>query len=649
MLKNRIHALLDRYHVVPPPVSDLFGKRGRDYLSKVELFRPPVKGVRMFAHRCVRAAILVAATALAGFAAADDGSNPQTECTLSKQALRWLNSPGLAARIQLRWGLTLTQGSLVIMAYDHLLGTWSAFRPVADASNPSTFQPVPLSLEPTDDPRVPLIRLGHKDKLLLVVTDVNPLLYSITDEKITAADIPELASIQSLAAAFGGVYGTYVHDLSGKQLTPGPGDRPAAIRNSYNTLRRVQTTLPPVPPEVDRLADVVDAVDKAVTRILNASADAADFLQQTEAGDTAGDMPKTEVWPTLLHEAQESLRQLRVALPSVAQLPEACVALIDIAKAALSIRDQKLPAAEEAKKLSALAQELAVNRNCPAEGRRRVGVMLAAADFAGLSAEVNLAASAKALVDIATSLQSKATTVVTAAAWVGDLARRMTGHVLTTCDAVIGVIESSDVLLTARWDKIYTKTFSVKRTSAGLAETIVSARPPSIDASFQVASAVGNALGIGAGAIYTPLVSPKFGAVQDPTNASQKVIAQTGEESRAGDVVLILAYRLCCRDSWFRPGLQIGAAAASHATLLFGGSFDVTRFVRLGVGVTWQEVDRLSAEQHALAFRPDGSVAPGSVTVVSSSDDIRTRKGVDHAWYLSLTLSLDSVKAFSTK
>ena len=37
MLKNRIHALLDRHHVVPPPASDLFGKRGRNYLSKVEL------------------------------------------------------------------------------------------------------------------------------------------------------------------------------------------------------------------------------------------------------------------------------------------------------------------------------------------------------------------------------------------------------------------------------------------------------------------------------------------------------------------------------------------------------------------------------------------------------------------------------------
>jgi transposase len=37
MLKNRIHALLDRHHIVPPPASDLFGKRGRNYLSKVEL------------------------------------------------------------------------------------------------------------------------------------------------------------------------------------------------------------------------------------------------------------------------------------------------------------------------------------------------------------------------------------------------------------------------------------------------------------------------------------------------------------------------------------------------------------------------------------------------------------------------------------
>lgn len=37
MVKNRIHAMLDRYHAVPPPVSDLFGKRGRNYLGKLEL------------------------------------------------------------------------------------------------------------------------------------------------------------------------------------------------------------------------------------------------------------------------------------------------------------------------------------------------------------------------------------------------------------------------------------------------------------------------------------------------------------------------------------------------------------------------------------------------------------------------------------
>jgi transposase len=40
MLKNRLHALLDRHHIVAPPASDVFGKRGRDYLSKVELPGP---------------------------------------------------------------------------------------------------------------------------------------------------------------------------------------------------------------------------------------------------------------------------------------------------------------------------------------------------------------------------------------------------------------------------------------------------------------------------------------------------------------------------------------------------------------------------------------------------------------------------------
>jgi transposase len=35
MLKNRIHALLDRYHVPPLPGSDVFGKRGCNDLAKV--------------------------------------------------------------------------------------------------------------------------------------------------------------------------------------------------------------------------------------------------------------------------------------------------------------------------------------------------------------------------------------------------------------------------------------------------------------------------------------------------------------------------------------------------------------------------------------------------------------------------------------
>ncbi len=37
MVKNRIQALLARHHVPLPAVSDIFGKRGRDYLSKVRL------------------------------------------------------------------------------------------------------------------------------------------------------------------------------------------------------------------------------------------------------------------------------------------------------------------------------------------------------------------------------------------------------------------------------------------------------------------------------------------------------------------------------------------------------------------------------------------------------------------------------------
>ena len=41
MLKNRLHAFLDRHHVPAPPVSDLFGKRGLGYLAKVQLPEGP--------------------------------------------------------------------------------------------------------------------------------------------------------------------------------------------------------------------------------------------------------------------------------------------------------------------------------------------------------------------------------------------------------------------------------------------------------------------------------------------------------------------------------------------------------------------------------------------------------------------------------
>ena len=37
MVKNRIHALVDRYPIALPTVSDLFGKKGRKYLPRVSL------------------------------------------------------------------------------------------------------------------------------------------------------------------------------------------------------------------------------------------------------------------------------------------------------------------------------------------------------------------------------------------------------------------------------------------------------------------------------------------------------------------------------------------------------------------------------------------------------------------------------------
>ena len=36
-IKNRIHNIIDRNHVKPPPVADLFGRAGRRFLDQLRL------------------------------------------------------------------------------------------------------------------------------------------------------------------------------------------------------------------------------------------------------------------------------------------------------------------------------------------------------------------------------------------------------------------------------------------------------------------------------------------------------------------------------------------------------------------------------------------------------------------------------------
>jgi len=48
MIKNRVHALLDRNHVITPHLSDLFGRAGRTYLAALEL--PAYEGALLQGH-----------------------------------------------------------------------------------------------------------------------------------------------------------------------------------------------------------------------------------------------------------------------------------------------------------------------------------------------------------------------------------------------------------------------------------------------------------------------------------------------------------------------------------------------------------------------------------------------------------------------
>src|SRR5438552_12305362 len=135
-------------------------------------------------------------------------------------------------------------------------------------------------------------------------------------------------------------------------------------------------------------------------------------------------------------------------------------------------------------------------------------------------------------------------------------------------------------------------------------------RPEEVTAAYSVESRTTGILGLGFGVTWTRIVSPKYGAVTDPTDATQKVIARTDEDARAGQVAAFLDYRFLNHltpstrgHGTYRhvnPVIQVGAGA--NTSFYVGIGLEVFKIVRIGYGLTWQKVTKLTDPQHELAY-----------------------------------------------
>lgn len=112
-------------------------------------------------------------------------------------------------------------------------------------------------------------------------------------------------------------------------------------------------------------------------------------------------------------------------------------------------------------------------------------------------------------------------------------------------------------------------------------------------------------------------------------------IARTQSEKLSGDVAMFV--------SWLPPKLDRGSLSAGpqigvgldsdHPAAFAGFVVSIGRYLNLSGGWSWQEVEDLVPGQDV-------------GTVVTSNDDIRTRKEFENGWYASLAITLNDLPFF---
>ncbi|HSG39548.1 MAG TPA: hypothetical protein VLE27_07900, partial [Thermoanaerobaculia bacterium] len=190
-----------------------------------------------------------------------------------------------------------------------------------------------------------------------------------------------------------------------------------------------------------------------------------------------------------------------------------------------------------------------------------------------------------------------------------------------------------------RFDKIQNHSIKLKN-NAPLATTVVASRPAEVEAGYSLDSVFRDLWGIGASVVYTPLQAPTFSAVSNMATPPQMVIDETGQETRAGQIALLMHYRLgkrlCpqCGGLVKAFGVEFGSGIETSKPAFFGGlSFQLGKYVRLGAGVTTQQIKELRNQELG--------------DIVAAAADVKTRDTFKEDYYISLSIAFESLRLFT--
>jgi hypothetical protein len=366
---------------------------------------------------------------------------------------------------------------------------------------------------------------------------------------------------------------------------------------------------------------------------------AISYIQVVELGEEPSDelsdlfAQETEDESTSIGDVDEAFRQLTRGRKAMADLE--CRELWDAADAALKFFDGETDATKRTDKLAAL-EKTVLNCSQDAIDTWRK----AAADL--LAAKPEPMTRLARTLDVYTKsgeLAAKRQPLFKTAAWLRDLqqtALRYGGPQYDHCKFVDGVVAVRGGSIEAVLDKQNSGGFNLTATLPTTDFITTHAAP--VEKKIDVTSTT--RWGLGAGLIYTDLEENTWKAVPDPNDSTRKVIGEPSSTSRAGQVALLAnlhpGWATFGRSGAY--GLQFGAGTdTAKPSLFLGGSVDLGRWFRVGVGRTWQRVKVLSSGQKELE------------TVVADDAAIRTRDAFRSDFYVALSISLDGIPLFEAK